>query len=113
MKRRKSSPGRTLATTRKSDGHRVVCGSPTRKCSSVGLELTPDEAINVQPEREDSIFLQHFITQKMLSSSGQGKLLYLTESLNKSLELIVSPVIKSDTNVKEGHSYHLINKSWQ
>jgi hypothetical protein len=77
-----------------------------------GLFLfTSDEAIKVERDSEDTIHLQHFMTQKSLTCAGEGKIAYLTEFPSQSLEFVAWPVLKSDTIIRTNHSYHLVAKS--
>jgi hypothetical protein len=65
----------------------------------------------VEDRKQDTIYLQHFATQKMLACPGPGKLMYLTEKRNEILELIVDPVIYNEKILREGSVYHLHTKS--
>lgn len=88
-----------------------VCGWFISLSSSVCISLRLDEPIRVERDKEDKIFLQHFMTQKLMSSGGSERMAFLTDLSSQAIELITCPVLKSDKIIKAGHSYHLISCS--
>lgn len=46
-----------------------------------------------------------------MACASEGKLAYLTDFTNQALELITIPVLKSDTIIKTGNSFHLVSVS--
>jgi hypothetical protein len=110
MTKRRFIVGTTMDLFNRKRGRIEVCGLSIRKPINVRLQITLDDPISVERENEDSLYFQHFISEKMLCNPGEGKLLFLTDSMSKSLELIAVPVLRSDRQIKEGHSYNLLNR---
>lgn len=70
-----------------------------------------DSSIGIDDDGPNLLYLQHFNTEKLVANQGNGRLLYLTDMEKDVCPMMVTPVLKEQTRLKQGQLYNLHSKS--